>query len=373
MKNIKSLVFVLFLLLWGMGSGDCYAPNSTVNGIEQRLRSMTLEQRAGQMLMVGFSGKALSQNTQRVMRDCHVGGVILFRPNISNVRQVRKLNANLQRAVGKGGVPLLIATDQEGGRVVRLRHGVPVFPANGKLARTGKIAAIQKAGTLTGRHLRALGINMNLAPVLDVVTTKDRRGIIGDRSFGSNPQVVARWGAEYIRALQKENVLATAKHFPGHGATTTDSHLSLPLVKLSKSELQRTHIAPFRFAVQNQVSAIMPAHIVYSSLDKNKPATLSRPVLQQLLRREIGFKGLVISDSMSMAAISKNRNWESTVVAAVRSGIDVLLLTNSPAHQRRAFRALVQSARREPQMEARITQSCRRVLQAKQRFHIWKP
>lgn len=403
MKNSKGFGLASFMLLfWGICGSGCSSPNASVptvnlsdatatlrsatvrnpigatrvDPVEERLRAMTLEERAGQMLMIGFSGLALSKDSRRLLRECKVGGVILFKNNISRLGQLQKLNQDVQRTATKAsGIPAFIATDQEGGRVARLKQnvGMPVFAANGKLARSGKISEIKAAARITGRRLRTAGINMNLAPVLDVVTTKNRRGIIGDRSFGSNPQIVARWGSEYIRALQNENIIATAKHFPGHGATTTDSHLSLPIVKLSPSELRRTHIAPFRVSIQNGVGAVMPAHIVYGSLDKKNPATLSRPILHDLLRRELGFKGLVISDSMSMAAISKNRNWERTVVQATRSGVDVLLLTNSPSHQRRAFRALVNAARRDPQIKARITQSCRRILQTKQRFGIWKP
>lgn len=344
------------------------------DAVELQLRRMSLEQRVGQMLMFGFSGHSLHPKTKKLLQDCRVGGVILFRGNIATGKQVRKLNGAVQSVVRQSaGLPALIATDQEGGRVVRLtpRAGVPIFAANGKLVRQGKIEKIKSAAQTTGRHLRAAGINMNLAPVLDVVTTPKRRGVIGDRSFSSHPHIAAQWGRVYIRTLQAQKVLATAKHFPGHGATTTDSHLNLPIVKLSKSALQRTHIAPFKAAIHDGVAAIMPAHIAYSAFDKDRPATLSHRVLHDLLRRDLKFEGIVISDSMNMAAVSKNRHWESTVVQAVRAGVDVLLIPASTERQRRAFRALVKAARHDKQMAARIEQSTRRILKTKRRFAIW--
>ncbi|HEY0075109.1 MAG TPA: beta-N-acetylhexosaminidase [Abditibacteriaceae bacterium] len=360
--------------------GDAYREADAIQktaagGVEQTVAAMTLEQRAGQMIMIGFNGLVLDKPTRHLIKKCHVGGVILFRNNVHNLKQVSVLTRQVQEvARGETGIPALVATDQEGGRIVRLgpSAGMPVFDSNRKLARAGDISAVQQAAAVTGENLRAVGINMNLAPVLDVVTTPRRRGVIGDRSFGSDPQLATQWGGEYIRELQKQNVIATAKHFPGHGATAVDSHLSLPVVSLGDKELQSTHIAPFRAAVENGVGAIMPAHIVYEALDKKNPATLSRRVLQQMLRDEMGFEGLVISDSMSMGAISKGRKWEDTVVASVRSGVDILLIPGTPQKQQRAFRTLVKAAKSDPVIATRVEESARRILQTKQRFAIWE-
>jgi beta-N-acetylhexosaminidase len=342
---------------------------------------LTHEQQVGQMFMVGVSGRRLTPAERRFLRDYHIGGVILMGQNVSDPAQVARLTADIQAAIQAGsGVPALIAIDQEGGRIARLRRGFPRSASSHRLAATGDIARAARAGSETGRALRRIGVNMNLAPVMDVVGDP-RHGVIGDRSFGGDPRVVGRWGSEYIRALQNEGVIATAKHFPGHGATNEDTHLRFTVVRLPRETLLSQHVAPFEMAVGAHVGAIMPAHVAYTAWDAPNaapvPATLSPAIVRVLLRENLGFQGVVISDSMVMRAVAgpgSGALWRDTVRRAVAAGVNVLLIPDDVAKQRAALASLRAALKRnDPVLRAAVRDSAARVLALKARFRLDEP
>lgn len=307
---------------------------------------------AGRLCLVDFPGTAPSSALERLIADRHILGVALFRKNITSPAQVAQLTGALQAiAQDAGAFPQWVAIDHEGGAVTRfpprsvdpLRHAaippphvlvqVTPLPSAMALGAAGDPTLAQAAGRIAGLELRAMGIHLNFAPVLDV-NTNPLNPIIGARAFGDSPASVAALGLAYICGLQSSGVAATAKHFPGHGDTTMDSHLGLPRVEHCRERLEAVELAPFAAAVRAGVAGIMTAHIVYPALDPSgMPATLSAPILTGILRERWGFGGLVLTDSMSMRAIANNYGMGDAAVAAVRAGCDAVLALGEEAAQ----------------------------------------
>jgi len=279
----------------------------------------------GQHFVVDFSGPEITPDLERLIREGRVGGVILFVKNIRSVPQVRTLTADLQRlAVDAGLPPLLITIDQEGGIVNRLVDGFTVFPSAMALGASGRAEDAATAGRITSLELRAVGVNTNHAPVLDV-NSHAENPVIGVRAFGDDPTEVARLGVAYVRAAQGAGVLATAKHFPGHGATPVDSHLDLPVVTKDPQHLRREEVFPFAEAFRAGADGIVAAHIVYPALDPAHPASLSAQVMTALLRDELNFDGVAFTDSMAMSAIADRWPRGTAAVAALHAGVDIVL------------------------------------------------
>lgn len=313
---------------------------------------MTLEQKAGQVFMVFFSGAKVSRDLKTMIRDQHVGGVVLFNKtgNLQTLSQAAAMIAGAQtEAVAAGaGIALFVAVDQEGGDVVRLPAGATRFPSNMAIGATGSVEHARRVAEITARELRAVGVNMNLAPVLDVNDNPDNP-VIGLRSFGSSPALVAALGSAMVGAYRANGIIAVAKHFPGHGNTAEDSHVRLPVVRRSVDELWATELAPFRAAITAGLDAVMTAHVAYPALDPDEqlPATLSPRVLRDVLRNRLAFDGLIVSDSITMDAIDGNQDLLLAVLAAFRSGVDVITFgadrNYSTARQRDVDGALCQS------------------------------
>lgn len=278
----------------------------------------------GQMFIAGFDGTEPPADLLREIADGGIGGVILFRRNIRDPRQVASLCRTLHEAAPG---PFLITVDQEGGDVFRLGEPFTVFPEARELGRAGSEARVRRVGRAVARELRAVGINCNHAPVVDVDTNL-LNPIIGARSFSQDPEVVARLGVAMIEGLQESGVAATAKHFPGHGDTSRDSHLEMPVVDHSRDRLSRVELTPFRRAAEAGVAMIMTAHVLYTSLDPVRPATLSPLIINDIMRGEIGYDGVVITDSLAMKAISDRWGTGRACIEAVRAGVDLLLCTD---------------------------------------------
>ena len=260
--------------------------------------------------------------------------------------------------------------DQEGGWVARLKTGATILPGNMALGAAGATELAEQAGTITAIELGAVGVNLNFAPVIDV-NNNPRNPVIDRRSFGECPNLVSRLGCAYIKGLQQTGVLATAKHFPGHGDTTVDSHTDLPAVGHDVERIQTVELKPFRAVIEAEVGAIMTAHIVYSTLDANRPATLSRPILTDLLRGELGFEGLIITDDMEMKAIDKRYRTGEAAVMAIDAGADMVLTLWRYRNQREVFNALVSAVKSGRISEERIEQSVDRILKYKKVFGVF--
>lgn len=332
------------------------------------LASMSLEQKTGQMIMAGFHGTTPSSAIRKLVESHQIGGVILFSRNLNDPRQAVMLTRNLQNIAlnSEHHLPLLVATDQEGGLVARIRRGTAVHPGNMALGATRSSSLAHSAGNITGTELRAMGINMNLAPVLDV-SNDSANSVIGVRSFGEDYNLVSKLGVAMIRGLQKNMVIATAKHFPGHGHTSQDSHEVLPVLPHSLERLRQVELRPFRAAISSGVEAVMVGHLSIPAIDKtrNIPATTSRRVITNLLRQSLGHQGLVTTDCMEMKAITDNFEAGEAAVKAVKAGADLVLVSHTLKRQLESIRAILDAARDREIDQEHINRSVTRILNAK--------
>lgn len=283
-----------------------------------------LDLAAARLLTVGFLGTQLT-SALRGLLDRGVAGVILFSRNIESAAQVAALVQEIKTYAGR---PLMVTIDHEGGLVQRLRAGFTRIPAMRALGQKGNEALAEQLGFLMGRELRAVGIDMNYAPVLDI-DTNPSNPVIGNRSMGSDPHLVARLGLALGRGLERSGVAACGKHFPGHGDTEIDSHQDLPILRHDMRRLYAVELIPFRAWAQAGFSALMTAHVIFQELDPRYPATMSRPLLQGLLRAELGFQGLVISDDLEMRAIADHYGVEDAIIHGLDAGVDQFLCCHS--------------------------------------------
>jgi beta-N-acetylhexosaminidase len=336
----------------------------------QTLARMTLEQRVGQVFMLGFEGTTLNASNRALIQGLHLGGVTLFARNIDNGAQLARLDADLQTIADP--VPLFISVDQEGGLVVRVTDGATVFPGSMAIGATGNRNLARQVAEASANELLAMGVNMDLAPDVDV-NTNPLNPVIGVRSFGSNVDLVSQFGTETIRAIQGSGVSAVAKHFPGHGDTDVDSHRDLPVVPHPLERLQSLELVPFRAAMQAGVDGIMTAHLYLPRIEpqQDRPATLSRTVLTSLLREQLGFQGLILTDALDMDAIKKDRTAAEAAVEAFEAGADMLLIAGITAEDRRHLGegppALLAAVRSGRVSEARLDASVLRILETKAR------
>ena len=298
---------------------------------------MTLRDQVGQLFMIGFEGTELSQDFIVWLQEFRPGGVMLFTRNLMDPIQVADLTNSLQANAPHS--PFLIAIDQEGGRVSRLPTGFTIFPPAAHIGACGSSDLAYRAAAITATELRAVGINMNMAPVLDI-NTNPSNPIIGDRAFGENSDLVCTMGAATLAGLQEHGVIACGKHFPGHGETRTDSHKELPVVTLSRERLEEVELRTFRHAIGCGLDTMMSAHVRFSAFDDKVPATLSPIIMTDLLRGQLGFSGVIISDDLEMHAISDHATMGEAAVQSLQAGIDLLLLCQRQDRQTEAIEAV---------------------------------
>jgi beta-N-acetylhexosaminidase len=325
--------------------------------------------KVGQRLMVGFEGQEPSRDVKALIRDYAVGHVILFARNVDRPEQVAELVQELQRVARQAGHehPLLVAVDQEGGRVARLGKPWTVWPAMRVLGRTGSEDMAARMGRALAGELSACGIRYDFAPVVDV-DTNPRNPVIGDRSLGDDPDLVGRLGAALIRGLQEGGVAASAKHFPGHGDTDLDSHHDLPVVTQARPRLEDVELRPFRKAIEAGVASIMSAHVLVPELDEALPATLSPRILEGLLRKEMKYEGVIVSDDLEMMAVAKRWSPGEAAVLAAKAGCDLLSISRTPDVQVEAAEGLVRALEREEISWTSMDAAVDRVRRLKERF-----
>jgi beta-N-acetylhexosaminidase len=332
--------------------------------VEATLREMSLEERVGQLLMPDTTGILVHERSEQFARLLHaietlnVGGFIIYNGDALTTA------ALTNRLQARARVPLLFASDFEGGVGMQLRGGTRL-PRAMALAATGDTESAAEAARITAREGRAIGVHVNFYPVLDV-NNNPANPIINTRAFSDDPEVVANWGAAFIRAAQEAGQLSTAKHFPGHGDTSLDSHILMPTLDATRERLERVELPPFRAAVQRGVRAVMTAHIAVPALDdgyeEKRPATLSPSIVDGILRRGFGFEGLIFSDALNMGAVADRYEPGEAAVRAIEAGCDVLLYMPDVA---RAHAALCDAVAQGRITRERVDQSARRVLEAK--------
>jgi len=320
----------------------------------------------GQHLIGSFAGGAVPPELRSLAREFDLGGTILFSRNVEAPEQVAELAGELE-ALGRS-TPAWVSIDQEGGRVARLKEPFTRWPPMAVLGRAGSEELAERFSRALARELTAVGITLDYAPVLDI-HTNPQNPVIGDRALAERADEVARLATVIIRTLQSEGVAACGKHFPGHGDTSADSHVELPLVEHPPERLRAVEFEPFRAAIAQQVAFIMTAHVLVPALDEQRPATLSPLIVQQLLREELGFDGVILSDDLEMKAVSARMPVAAAAVDAIRAGCDGLLVCSGDIEvQAATLEALVRAVESGEISTSRLTDAAKRLRRAKERF-----
>ena len=354
------------LLLLGLG-GPVHATPMSETELDRMVEGLTLREKVGQMMMVGFGGTRVNSQVRKWVRDHKVGGVALFARNIESTEQVARFTRGIHDQA-RAGLPVFIALDQEGGNVVRLKKGATVLPGNMTLGATGSSTLAYVAGQAVGVDLKHLGFNMNLAPVLDV-NSNPNNPVIGIRAYGEHPRLVGDLGSWYIRGQQESGVVGVAKHFPGHGDTQSDSHFSMPSIDADIERLRSVELVPFQRAIDAGLDSIMTAHIALPNAaeDPGLPATLSAKLINEELRGRMGFDGIVMTDGLEMRGIVDRYGSGMAAVKAVQAGADMAMILWTNAKKDEVFRSLLRAVEQGVISEERINLSVKRILRVKAR------
>ena len=331
------------------------------------MKALTDEQLAGQRLMVGFEGTTLNSALKYLVDKLCVGGLILFSHNIVSPVQLADLCASVQDyARTTGHPPVLIAIDQEGGVVARLKPPFSTFPGNPAIGKEDSDQGAIEFAETTARELKEVGIHMNFAPVLDVAPA-GFDSVMKDRIFSNDPDRVAHFGGVVIQHLQQHKIAACAKHFPGIGHTTLDPHLDLPYLDKGRDAMDTFDLIPFRAAIVLGVYAVMLSHVVYTAIDLQWPASLSRKVARDLLRGELGFQGVVLTDDLDMGAIAKYYDMDTITKQVLEAEVDIILLCHTLSKMEAAYDQVLANIKSASEARERSIRSIRRILRLKEK------
>ncbi len=340
-----------------------------LDAVAELLAEMSLEEKIGQMMFAGISGTVMSDSTNNLINSYHVGGLIFYKNNIASTSQIVTLQNEIRAANAGNKLPLLLGVDQEGGRISRMPNEVKNLPTSLAIGKVNNPAYSYEIGTLLGQEVKAFGFNLNFAPVLDV-NSNPNNPVIGDRSFGDNPEIVIRLGIETMKGIMKEEVIPVVKHFPGHGDTSVDSHLELPTVNKSLAELEELELIPFQAAVENGADVVMAAHILLPKIDPDYPSSMSKVVLTDMLRKQLGFNGVIITDDMTMGAIADNYSIAQAAVQSVKAGSDIILVAHGDSNISATIDALIAAVESGEIKEERINESVARIIRLKQKYNL---
>lgn len=339
-----------------------------IDSIQEKLSSMSLEEKIGQLLIVGIEDENFSEREMYQLNTNNVGGFIFFSRNIKEEEQIRTL-LNQLKAENNSDIPLFLAIDEEGGMVSRLSTLYGDLPEAKALGALENKEISYAYGENLGKRLKELGLNLNFAPVLDI-NSNPSNPVIGNRAFGTTAEVVQNNGMAVMKGIESQDVIPAVKHFPGHGDTNVDSHLNLPIVNKTKEELMDLELSPFITAIDEGVDVIMIAHILFPALDAETPSTLSPYVMQDLLRDTLGYENIIISDDMTMGAITQNYSIELASIEFLKNGGDILLICHGKENPSLVIEAIKESvANKELSMDD-IDEKVYRILSLKEKYHL---
>lgn len=333
------------------------------------LKNMSLEEKIGQMIFAGADGTNYDQAADNLIHQYHVGGIIFNKKNFFSVDQTIQFINKIKLENADNPFPIFLGVDQEGGRVAKLPGNLTPIPTNLKIGSVGGSDFSYAIGELLGQEVRSFGFNMNFAPVLDV-NSNPNNPVIGNRSFGNNADIVGRLGIQTMKGIQSENVIAVVKHFPGHGDTATDSHLELPRVNKSLDELESLELLPFQQAIQEGVDVVMIAHILLPQLDSVNPSSMSEVIITDLLRNQLNYDGVVITDDMTMQAITDHYDIGAASVQSVIAGSDIIMVAHDYNKVVKVFDTLHAAVVNGEISEERIDESVIRIIQLKEKYQL---
>ncbi|MFT5871690.1 MAG: beta-N-acetylhexosaminidase [Clostridium sp.] len=340
-----------------------------IDPILEQIKKMSLDEKIGQMLVVGIEGYDLNNNTKTLLEKYKVGGVILFSNNVQDVSQLLNLLNSLKKENSFNKIPLFLSVDEEGGRVTRMPKEFQKFPTSRAIGKINDETLSYKIGSTIAYEIGSVGFNMNFAPVLDV-NSNPKNPVIGDRSFGSNVNIVSRLGIQTMKGIQSGNIIPVVKHFPGHGDTMVDSHLGLPSVNNDLKRLKSLELIPFVEAIKSNADAVMIAHILLPKIDSENPSSMSKIIITDILRMNLNFNGVIITDDMTMGAIVKNYNISEAAVKSVKAGSDIVLVCHGYENEVAVINALKNAILKGEISGQRIDESVYRIMMLKKKYKL---
>ncbi|GFN34276.1 beta-N-acetylhexosaminidase [Tepidimicrobium xylanilyticum] len=339
------------------------------DNIKKVISNMTLEEKIGQLLIIGIEDTEVDDHVRKMIEEYKVGGFILFKHNISNADQATELLNSLKSLNKKNPIPLFLSIDEEGGRVSRLPNTFPKLPPAKKIGKVNDESISLQYGKIIGKRIKSLGFNINFAPVLDI-DSNPNNPVIGDRAFGSDKNTVIDHSLKVMEGINQEGIISVVKHFPGHGDTNLDSHVDLPVIEKDLPQLEELELTPFIEAIREGVDGIMVAHILFPKLDEEFPSTLSEKIISQLLRKRLGYEGLIFSDDMTMGAIMKNYSIEDAASRFLKAGGDILLICHGYENHIKVFEQIKEEVKKGNLSEGEIDEKLYRIIGIKNRYKL---
>lgn len=333
-----------------------------------KIEELSLEEKIGQLFMVGLNEKSNDEITKLVQEN-KIGGVVLYRKNYSNYREMINFVNNIKMVSKQNCIPIFISIDQEGGRVNRMPQEIPNIKSAMKIAKTKNVKIAQKSGELLAKILKKTGISMNYAPVLDIKRFNEEHPI-GDRCYGENKEDVIKYGIEVMKEMKKEGVISVIKHFPGHGLTKKDSHFKIPKITQKVEFLEQEDMLPFKIAIEEGADAIMVAHLILTQVDNKYPASLSKKVIKNYLIEKYNFKGLIITDDLKMMAVQFHYNMKKALTKAIEAGNDMVMIGLPYSKIKKLIKYLTKQVRKRKIEIERINKSVEKIVKLKQKYRI---
>lgn len=330
---------------------------------------LEIEQKIGQMLIIALEEKEITEKTINLIQKYNIGGIILYRKNYDNYQEMIELINKLKEINKVNKIPLFISADQEGGRVNRMPSDVLNLKSASEFAKTRNTEMVKESAKIISEMLTKTGISMNYSPVLDIKKFEEKHAI-GDRCYGENEENVSKYGVEFMKELSKGGVLPVIKHFPGHGATKQDSHITLPVVKKSKEKLENEDIVPFKNAIQNGAEAIMVGHILVKDIDKKYPASLSKKMIQEYLVEKLKFKGLIITDDLKMSAVRLKYPLKRAVTLAINSGNNMIMIGTKYKKIEKIIKNASKKVKKGKIDVNRINESLEKIVSVKKKYNV---
>lgn len=368
-RFLISIVIVVLLSIFTFRT--TFSKEPPKDEILETISNMSLDEKIGQLVISGFYGPTLDENILKLVKEDKISGVILFNRNVKDSSQLLSLNNSLKESNKNNKLPLFISVDEEGGSVTRMPSDIKRLPTNKYIGSLNNKDLSYKVGEILGEQLSYFGFNMNFAPVLDI-NSNPNNPVIGNRSFGNNKDIVANLGTSTMKGIQSKNIISVVKHFPGHGDTSVDSHVNLPVVNYDINRLNSFEFVPFKTAIQNGANAVMVGHILLPKIDNKYTSSMSYEIVTNILRKDLGFDGLVVSDDMTMGAITENYSIEEASVKSINAGVDLLLVCQKYENTENVLKALKEAVLNGTISKERLNNALYNIISTKKKYLLNK-
>lgn len=366
--NKRFLVSIIIVVLISIFTfHTTFSEENSKDEILEIISNMSLDEKIGQLVISGFYGTDLDEHILKLIKENKISGIILFDRNVKDSNTLLFLNNSLKESNKNNKLPLFISTDEEGGPVTRMPKDIKRLPNNKYIGNLNDTDLSYKVGEILGDKLSFFGFNMNFAPVLDI-NSNPNNPVIGDRSFGNNKDIVANLGTSTMKGIQSKNIISVVKHFPGHGDTSVDSHINLPVVNYDINRLKSFEFVPFKTAIQNGADAVMVGHILLSKVDSKYPSSMSYEIVTNILRKDLGFNGLVVSDDMTMGAITENYSIEEASIKSINAGVDLLLVCHNYENTENVLKALKEAVLNGTISKERLDNALYNIISIKEKY-----